>query len=557
MDLQPWVLLAIAVAFALGWFAARVDLRALLAESRSLPRSYFKGLNFLLSEQPDRAVDAFIEVVQLDPETIELHFALGSLFRRRGETERAIRMHQNLLNRPDLPDDERLHAMFELGIDYLKAGLLDRAEESFRKLEDTTFGVDARRHLLEIFEIEKEWRQAIGVAEALQTAGHRIDAGPHRAVPLRDRADRDQRVAARRREGRARRRARGESPERARADAAGRHRGRRASRRAGDRVLEEGRAAERAVRRAGRRQADRRVHAARPRGGRAAAAALVARCHAVGRPARDGRARDADDRGQRGRERGRAARAASRADACSRSRSSSRRAVSSTCRPPRTASTSTSSRLCCSSTRDASAATSARTAASRRATSTGSVPAARTGRRIRRAAPKNSNRTEAERGSQSMKVTIVGSGYVGLVTGACLAEVGNHVVCLDVDAQKIEILERRRHPDPRAGPARDGQAQPRGRPHRVHDRRREGRRARRGAVHRGRHAARRGRLGRPAVRDRRGAQHRPPHDGFKVVVDKSTVPVGTADKVRAAVADELAKRGVGARLHGRCRIPSS
>ncbi len=90
-------------------------MQALLAESRSLPRSYFKGLNFLLNEQPDKAIDAFIEVVKLDPETIELHFALGSLFRRRGETDRAIRMHQNLLNRPDLPDDERLHAMFELG----------------------------------------------------------------------------------------------------------------------------------------------------------------------------------------------------------------------------------------------------------------------------------------------------------------------------------------------------------------------------------------------------------------------------------------------------------
>ena len=171
MDFQPWVLLAMMAAFALGWVAARVDLRALLSESRTLPRSYFRGLNFLLSEQPDRAVDAFIEVVQLDPETIELHFALGSLFRRRGETERAIRMHQNLLNRPDLPDDQRLHAMFELGIDYQKAGLLDRAEEAFRKLDGSTYAVDAQRHLLEIFEIQKEWTQAIEVAEALQTAG--------------------------------------------------------------------------------------------------------------------------------------------------------------------------------------------------------------------------------------------------------------------------------------------------------------------------------------------------------------------------------------------------
>ena len=171
MDFQQWWLLAIAGAFALGWVAARVDLRALLTESRTLPRSYFKGLNFLLSEQPDRAIDAFIEVVKLDPETIELHFALGSLFRRRGEIERAIRMHQNLLNRPDLPDEQRQHAMFELATDYLKAGLLDRAEETFRQLVGSSFGIDAQRRLLEIFEIEKEWVQAIGIAVALQQAG--------------------------------------------------------------------------------------------------------------------------------------------------------------------------------------------------------------------------------------------------------------------------------------------------------------------------------------------------------------------------------------------------
>ena len=171
MDFQQWWLLVFAGVFALGWITARVDLRALLSESRTLPRSYFEGLNFLLSEQPDRAIDAFIEVVKLDPETIELHFALGSLFRRRGETERAIRMHQNLLNRPDLPEEQRLHALYELGLDYLKAGLLDRAEETFRQLQGTLYGIDSQRHLLEIFEIEKEWRPAIEIASALQQAG--------------------------------------------------------------------------------------------------------------------------------------------------------------------------------------------------------------------------------------------------------------------------------------------------------------------------------------------------------------------------------------------------
>src|SRR5499433_319942 len=135
MEIDYWWLLALPLFFALGWFAARIDIKQLVSESRRLPRSYFKGLNFLLNEQPDKAIEAFIEVVKVDPETVELHFALGSLFRRRGETERAIRMHKNLLERSDLAEEQRLHAMVELGEDYLKAGLLDRAEEMFVKLK--------------------------------------------------------------------------------------------------------------------------------------------------------------------------------------------------------------------------------------------------------------------------------------------------------------------------------------------------------------------------------------------------------------------------------------
>jgi len=93
-DFEFWQLLAIPVFFGLGWVAARIDIRHLVRESRALPQSYFTGLNFLLNEQPDKAIEAFIEVVKVDPQTVELHFALGSLFRRRGEIERAIRMHQ-------------------------------------------------------------------------------------------------------------------------------------------------------------------------------------------------------------------------------------------------------------------------------------------------------------------------------------------------------------------------------------------------------------------------------------------------------------------------------
>src|SRR6201990_1755234 len=118
MDFEYWWLLALPLFFALGWLAARLDIKQIVSESRTLPLSYFKGLNFLLNEQPDKAIEAFIEVVKVDPQTVELHFALGNLFRRRGEVERAIRMHQNLVERSDLAAEQRTHALFELAQDY-------------------------------------------------------------------------------------------------------------------------------------------------------------------------------------------------------------------------------------------------------------------------------------------------------------------------------------------------------------------------------------------------------------------------------------------------------
>ncbi|QOT77366.1 lipopolysaccharide assembly protein LapB [Cupriavidus basilensis] len=168
MIFETWWLLALPLIFGLGWMAARFDARQLMSEQGALPRSYFKGLNFLLNEQPDQAIDAFIEVVRLDPETTELHFALGALFRRRGETERAIRVHQNLASRQDLPDAEREHALYELGQDFLRAGLLDRAEESLRRLMSGPYAAPAKHVLLELYEVEKEWKKAIDAARELQ-----------------------------------------------------------------------------------------------------------------------------------------------------------------------------------------------------------------------------------------------------------------------------------------------------------------------------------------------------------------------------------------------------
>ena len=168
MDFEPWWLILLPVLFGLGWVAARVDIRQMLSETRNLPNSYFKGLNFILNEEPDRAIDAFIEVVKLDPETTELHFALGSLFRRRGEMERAIRVHQSLLARADLPAAEREHAQHELAHDFLKAGMLDRAEQAFLAVQETRFAVPAVRALVRIYESGHDWPRAIEAVKKLK-----------------------------------------------------------------------------------------------------------------------------------------------------------------------------------------------------------------------------------------------------------------------------------------------------------------------------------------------------------------------------------------------------
>jgi lipopolysaccharide biosynthesis regulator YciM len=169
MDFDLWWLLPIpAIFFGLGWIAARIDIKHLLRESRALPMSYFRGLNFLLNEQPDKAIESFIEVVKVDPQTVDLHFALGSLFRRQGEIDRAIRMHQNLLDRPDLPADKRQTAVFELAQDFHRAGLLDRAEELFTRLDGSPFEHPSLAFLLSIYEQEKDWPKAIAVTRRME-----------------------------------------------------------------------------------------------------------------------------------------------------------------------------------------------------------------------------------------------------------------------------------------------------------------------------------------------------------------------------------------------------
>ncbi|SFB75143.1 Lipopolysaccharide biosynthesis regulator YciM, contains six TPR domains and a predicted metal-binding C-terminal domain [Polaromonas sp. OV174] len=167
-----WVLLGFPIAFTLGWLASRLDLRQLRIENRQAPKAYFKGLNFLLNEQQDQAIDAFIEAVQNDPDTSELHFALGNLFRRRGEYERAVRVHEHLMSRGDLTQPERDRAQHALALDFLKAGLLDRAEIALRKLEGTPFEEEARLALLSIYERSRDWANATEIAARLGSSSH-------------------------------------------------------------------------------------------------------------------------------------------------------------------------------------------------------------------------------------------------------------------------------------------------------------------------------------------------------------------------------------------------
>lgn len=162
-----WLLLPVAAAS--GWYAARREYQKKLRQSAAnLPQDYYRGLNFILNEQPDKAIDVFMKLSELDDSTIEIHLALGSLFRRRGEVDRAIRLHQNLINRPNLGTELYGQALQELALDYTSAGLLDRAENLCLELIDVdSRNLAALRLLRDIYQQEKEWFRAIDVSRKI------------------------------------------------------------------------------------------------------------------------------------------------------------------------------------------------------------------------------------------------------------------------------------------------------------------------------------------------------------------------------------------------------
>ncbi len=158
------------LAFISGWWLARRS-RALRtgAERNALSSDYFRGLNYLLNEEQDKAIEVFLRLAEYNRDTAETHLALGNLFRRRGEVDRAIRVHQHLVSRADLSDDMKTVALLELGEDYMRAGLLDRAETLFADLAAmNAHAPSALRHLIAIYQHERDWHQAIEQAHRLE-----------------------------------------------------------------------------------------------------------------------------------------------------------------------------------------------------------------------------------------------------------------------------------------------------------------------------------------------------------------------------------------------------
>ena len=188
------LVLLFVVAAAAGWYFGRLTSAGESDQRRAehLSSEYFEGLNFLLNEQPDKALEVFVRMVDVDSDTIETHFALGNLFRRRGEVYRAIRIHQNIVERPELPRQQRDQALRALADDYLKAGLLDRAESILQQLADgsSTHRTEALTRLVSVYEQERDWEKAIVIRDQLaaESPTERSDIVAHYQCELAEEA---------------------------------------------------------------------------------------------------------------------------------------------------------------------------------------------------------------------------------------------------------------------------------------------------------------------------------------------------------------------------------
>jgi lipopolysaccharide biosynthesis regulator YciM len=172
LELDLWWLLLFPAFFGLGWFAARVDMRTVLKQAKSVPIAYFRGLDALVEDKTDIAAQALAEVARQQGSALELQHILGKLYRKRGENDRAIRLHQQMLDSSDLPSEQRDLVRNELAQDFRKAGLVDRAEEILLKLLNGNMALAARRQLLDIYQQDRDWKKAIETARELRSDAH-------------------------------------------------------------------------------------------------------------------------------------------------------------------------------------------------------------------------------------------------------------------------------------------------------------------------------------------------------------------------------------------------
>lgn len=173
LEIEYWWLAVLPAFFALGWAAARIDIRQVIREARDLPRAYFRALNLLVSDDAERATDVLVDLARAERGNTELQMALAGLFRRKGETDRAIRIHQSLLAEGALDAEAKPKATLELALDFLAAGLLDRAETELRRLLGGPLEARALPPLLNLYAAEREWHKAIETARRLEEiSGH-------------------------------------------------------------------------------------------------------------------------------------------------------------------------------------------------------------------------------------------------------------------------------------------------------------------------------------------------------------------------------------------------
>ena len=168
VEFEFWWLLIIPFFFGLGWFAARIDIAQIISESTDFPSAYFKGLNFLIKNQYEKAAEAFNQAVKINNGSLEIHFVLGSLYRRTGQLDKAINLHIDLLQTRKLNQKQQESVKAELALDYFKAGLYDRSEELLLALRKNNYHQFALSTLLDIYSKEREWNKAITIAIELE-----------------------------------------------------------------------------------------------------------------------------------------------------------------------------------------------------------------------------------------------------------------------------------------------------------------------------------------------------------------------------------------------------